>query len=136
MSRVEHPLIAINGLLVERPDPHLELSTRYADAVCKSGGVPVAIPPVGGPSDIDRLLDRVDGLLLAGGDDFDTERASMGVTSHGVYQTDGDPNNVTVYHHFDSMEAAKAFAGSPRLREVMEAAGVQGDPTIWFGTRV
>ncbi len=69
-------------------------------------------------------------------DDFDTERASMGVTSHGVYQTDGDPNNVTVYHHFDSMEAAKAFAGSPRLREVMAAAGVQGEPTIWFGNKV
>ena len=45
-------------------------------------------------------------------------------------------NKVTAYHHFDTMEAAKAFAGSARLREVMAAAGVLGEPTIWFGNKV
>ncbi len=29
-------------------------------------------------------------------DDFDDERKSMGVTSHGVYQADGNPTDVTV----------------------------------------
>jgi hypothetical protein len=65
-------------------------------------------------------------------DDFDAERQSMGVTSQGVYQLDGNPNDVTVYHEFSSMDAAKAFAESPRLREVMGEAGVQGHPDIWF----
>lgn len=65
-------------------------------------------------------------------DDFDEERQSMGVTGHAVYQADGNPNNVTVYHDFDSMEAAKTFAGSERLKEVMQGAGVQGEPVIWF----
>ena len=69
-------------------------------------------------------------------DAFDAERQSMGVTGHGVYQAEADPNDVTVYHHFDSMEAAKAFVESPRLREVMTAAGVQGTPDAWFTTRV
>jgi hypothetical protein len=68
-------------------------------------------------------------------DAFDEERRSMGVTGHGVYQTDGNPNDVTVYHDFESMDAAKAFAGSERLREVMQQAGVQGEPIVWFTTK-
>ena len=69
-------------------------------------------------------------------DDFDDERASMGVTGHGAYQAEDNPNSVIVYHHFDSMDAARAFMGSPRLREVMAAAGVQGEPIVWFATKV
>jgi quinol monooxygenase YgiN len=68
-------------------------------------------------------------------DDFNAERATLGVTGHGVYQSEGNPNNVTIYHHFESMDAAKAFLGNPRLREVMTAAGVRGEPTAWFATR-
>jgi hypothetical protein len=69
-------------------------------------------------------------------DDFDSERQSMGVTGHGAYQADGNPNEVTVYHHFDDMETARSFATSPRLQQVMKEAGVVGDPNIWFTTRV
>ena len=68
-------------------------------------------------------------------DDFDAERATMGVTGAGVYQAEGNPNNVTIYHHFDSMDAAKSFMSSERLREVMVAAGVQGEPTVWYTTK-
>ena len=69
-------------------------------------------------------------------DGFDSERKSLGVTSHGVYQLDGDPNDVTVYHEFPTAEAANAFASNPRLKEVMGQAGVQGAPTVWFTNRV
>jgi heme-degrading monooxygenase HmoA len=69
-------------------------------------------------------------------DGFDGERRSLGVTDHGVYQADGNPNDVTVYHRFDTMDAARAFVSSPRVREVMARAGVQGEPTVWFATRV
>jgi heme-degrading monooxygenase HmoA len=68
-------------------------------------------------------------------DDFNAERATMGVTGHGVYQTEGDPNDVTIYHHFETMDAAKTFVQSSRLREVMTAAGVKGQPTVWFTTK-
>jgi quinol monooxygenase YgiN len=68
-------------------------------------------------------------------DDFDAERATMGVTGHGVYQAENNPNNVTIYHHFESMDAAKSFMSSERLREAMTTAGVQGEPKVWFTTK-
>jgi hypothetical protein len=52
-----------------------------------------------------------------------------------VYQAEGNPNNVTIYHHFESMDSAKAFIGSERLREVMTEAGVDGEPKVWFTTQ-
>jgi quinol monooxygenase YgiN len=67
-------------------------------------------------------------------DNFDAQRRTMGVTSHGVYQAEGNPNDVTLYHHFETMDAAKAFMSDPRLAEAMEAAGVQGKPNVWFTT--
>ncbi|HEV8111982.1 MAG TPA: gamma-glutamyl-gamma-aminobutyrate hydrolase family protein [Planctomycetota bacterium] len=72
------PLIGIDGVLSLAESPRLVLAARYADSILKAGGIPVAIPPVGGPSDIERLLDRLDGVLFSGGDDFDTERLSLG----------------------------------------------------------
>jgi hypothetical protein len=68
-------------------------------------------------------------------DGFDAKRRSMGVTSDGVYQLDGNPNDITVYHEFGSMDAAKAFAASNELREVMANAGVVGSPEVWFTQR-
>jgi hypothetical protein len=75
------------------------------------------------------------GTWKAAYDAFDVERKTMGVIGHGVYQADGNPDDVTVYHEFDSMDKAKAFAGSARLKEVMEGAGVAGSPEIWFTNR-
>jgi hypothetical protein len=72
------------------------------------------------------------GAWKAAYDDFDKERKTMGVTGHGVYQADDNPNDVTVYHEFGNMDAAKAFASSARLKEVMTSAGVVGTPDIWF----
>ncbi len=69
-------------------------------------------------------------------DAFDAERKTMVVTSHGAYQADDNPNDVTVYHHFNSMGEAKAFADSDRLKKVMESAGVVGAPDIWFANRI
>ena len=80
MSDSRRPLIAINGCLLPGDAPRLQLRSRYADSVLKAGGLAVAIPPVGGPTDLTRLLERVDGLLLAGGDDFDMERVGRGPT--------------------------------------------------------
>lgn len=70
-----------------------------------------------------------------GYDAFDQERRGMGVTGDAVFQAAGDPNDVTAWHDFDTLEAAQAFVGSDRLREVMAEAGVSGEPTIWFTTQ-
>jgi putative glutamine amidotransferase len=80
MSRVEHPLIAVNGLLQASPGPAVRLDNRYAVAVQKAGGVPLVVPASAAPHDLDLLLERVDGLLLTGGDDFDTARLGLGPT--------------------------------------------------------
>lgn len=77
---VGRPLIGILGSRENALGPHIVLGARYADAILKAGGIPVAIPPVGGPSDIDRLLERLDGVVFPGGDDFDTARLGIGPT--------------------------------------------------------
>jgi putative glutamine amidotransferase len=76
----DRPRIGINGLLETQREPKLTLATRYADAILKAGGIPFALVPVGGPHDIERMLEHVDGLLLSGGDDFDTARLGLGPT--------------------------------------------------------
>lgn len=78
MASNVRPLIGINGVLISGESPQLKLATRYANAVLKAGGIPVALTPIGGPSDIERMLERIDGLLLSGGDDFDTLRLGLG----------------------------------------------------------
>lgn len=65
-------------------------------------------------------------------DAFDAERTEMGVSAHGVFRAVDDPSDLTVYHDFDSVEAARAFADSTRLREAMVEAGVMGEPLIWM----
>ena len=69
-------------------------------------------------------------------DEFDTERGGMGVTAHAVFQSVDDPNDVTLWHDFESAPSAKGFVESPRLREVMEVAGVVGAPQIWLTSQL
>lgn len=77
----DRPLIGLNGLLdTSSGEPGVKLHHRYAEAVLRAGGIPVVLAPVGGPRDIERVLERIDGLVLTGGDDFDTERLGLGPT--------------------------------------------------------
>jgi quinol monooxygenase YgiN len=59
-------------------------------------------------------------------------RSNGGVLSDTVYRSVDDPNNITVMHHFDDEESAKAFTASPELKGAMAALGVTGAPEIWF----
>jgi hypothetical protein len=68
-------------------------------------------------------------------DAFDAERGGMGVAGHAVYRAVEKETDVTVVHDFASLEAARAFVASQRLREVMGAAGVVSVPSIWFTIR-
>lgn len=68
-------------------------------------------------------------------DDFDQERLGMGVAGHAVFHAVDDPNDVTIWHDFATIEVAREFAGSTRLREVMEGAGLAGEPQLWFTTQ-
>jgi putative glutamine amidotransferase len=58
--------------------PAFSIPCGYVDAVRAAGGVPLVLPP--GEADPERLLDLVDGLILAGGGDIDPE--TYGGDSH------------------------------------------------------
>jgi hypothetical protein len=64
-------------------------------------------------------------------DDFDEQRSSMGVKDHAVFRSVDNPNDVTVWHDFDSTDEARSFTASDELRDRMQGAGVQGEPQMW-----
>ena len=68
-------------------------------------------------------------------DAFAPTQEALGVTDKAVYQAADNANDVTVTHEFATLEAARAFAGSPELKAAMHDAGVTSAPTIWFATR-
>jgi hypothetical protein len=68
-------------------------------------------------------------------DSFGPMQDAMGVIQKAVYQTADNANEITVIHDFATLEEARAFAGSPELKEAMKDAGVTSAPTVWFATR-
>ena len=77
------PWIGIVGELVSGENgekTELRLAQRYVDAVERAGGAPCAVPFVRGARFVDELLERLDGLVFTGADDFDTERLGLGPT--------------------------------------------------------
>ena len=49
-----------------------------------------------------------------------------------IYRGVEDPNDLTIEHDFDSADDARSFLETPRLAEIMSAAGVRGEPEIWI----
>ncbi len=72
------PLIAVSGLLETQTPEGLRLHNRYVSPLLRAGALALAIPPIGNRAQWEELLGRVDGLLLTGGDDFDTPRLGLG----------------------------------------------------------
>lgn len=75
------PLVFINGELEAGEKRRIQLPVRYAEALWRAGANPVVLPPCTmDPSGLflDTLLAQADGLVLGGGDDFDTERLGLG----------------------------------------------------------
>lgn len=68
------PLILMTGCLTNRgaefADSSLSLSNRYALAITRAGGMPLAVPFNGEMALVARYVALADGLLLTGGDDM------------------------------------------------------------------
>jgi hypothetical protein len=67
-------------------------------------------------------------------DHFYGERVALGVMGAAAFQLVDDPNDVTVWHDFETADVANAFLASDELRDVMQRAGVQGEPQMWLTT--
>ena len=50
------------------------VAAGYYDAIVKAGGIPLILPPVADETDLGRLLDMLDGMLMVGGADLDPRR--------------------------------------------------------------
>lgn len=70
-----------------------------------------------------------------GYDAFEPTRFKMGAQGHAVYRDVENDNDVTVWHDFNNLDAAKAFANSSELKAAMKNAGVIGEPTVWMTRR-
>jgi hypothetical protein len=57
-------------------------------------------------------------------------RIRHGAMGHRLYQSLDDPNDVVVAVELPAEERARSFLADPALKEEMEQAGVQGEPTV------
>jgi putative glutamine amidotransferase len=80
------------------------LYTKYTTMIREAGGVPVVLTP-GPATEVDMLLDRIDGLLLSGGGDIAPGRYG-GMAHEAIYEV--DPLR-------DEFELALAHAARDRL---------------------
>jgi putative glutamine amidotransferase len=70
----DKPLIGLNAdfRAARKDSPAFSyLSAGYYDCVVKAGGIPVVLPPLDEISDLDRVLDLLDGVVMVGGADLD-----------------------------------------------------------------
>lgn len=63
------PLIGINLDIKAGPPEEASIQTPYTDAILKSGGIPILLPPMS-REDLREVLRRLDGLMLIGGADY------------------------------------------------------------------
>lgn len=69
-SELRNPKEHVNRAQSEPPMRELALGLTYPEAVTRAGAVPVVIPPFATDEQTIALLDRVDGICLAGGPDL------------------------------------------------------------------
>lgn len=77
MAHHTRPVIGINADVIaasKHTTTHLRLHPGYSDAVLAAGGLPVVLPPLGKETELNALLDRLDGIVLGGGLDMDPRR--------------------------------------------------------------
>lgn len=63
------PVIGINVDLTSGPPRKATIQANYFDVILKSGGIPVLIPPMPA-ADMTELLQRLNGLMFIGGQDY------------------------------------------------------------------
>lgn len=73
------PVIGISGDVKGEPEPLVRIKLSYLDALRRAGAIPVVFA-AGEPDEVPALLERVDGVVLSGGDDIDVR--AFGLALH------------------------------------------------------
>lgn len=76
----DRPRIGLIGNLEHRRTWRLDIPLRYAESVRRAGGLPLGIHPSTDERELEALVAHLDGIVLIGGDDFDTARLGLGPT--------------------------------------------------------
>ena len=79
----DRPLIGINTdyrAIAKGRTPHSFMHSGYYDCLLAANALPVIIPPLTQGADLAPILDRLDGVMLTGGDDLDPQK--MGLSPH------------------------------------------------------
>jgi putative glutamine amidotransferase len=80
MRQTSRPLVGINTDLripAKGRAPVSVVATGYVDCVLAAGGIPVIIPPLTKEPDLRPVVERLDAMVLIGGDDLDPKRLGM-----------------------------------------------------------
>lgn len=59
-------------------------------------------------------------------------RSAAGIIGHAVNRSVDDPNVVVVYLQSNTLDQVRQFTASPKLKETMQKAGVEGAPKLAF----
>ncbi|WP_411963933.1 antibiotic biosynthesis monooxygenase [Haloferax sp. YSMS24] len=65
-------------------------------------------------------------------DDHDSTRNEYGGQGYRLFRRTEDPNELVMVFDWDTMENAQKFLEESDLKDVMEEAGVVGEPEIFF----
>jgi len=90
------------------PDTLQTLSTHYTDAITAAGMIPVIFPSSLDPSEAERLVSTVDGIVLSGGSDVDP-------ASYGADNTDSTDSHAEVDIFEIALVRATRDQGKPLL---------------------
>lgn len=112
------PLIGISTYAQDEKQ-HFTLPREYVDCVRAAGGLPLLLPP--GETDMDRLFDLLDGLILAGGGDIEPD-CYGGCDHETVYNTDRERDEMEIALARRAVESDIPTLGICRGTQVLNVA--------------
>lgn len=97
------------------------LIDKYSYAISASGGIPFVIPPDISNNSIDAIISRVDGIMITGGGDIETNRFN-GQDHPRVYGVDAERDNLEIELVLAAKSTVKPLLGICRGIQIINVA--------------